>query len=135
MNNYFHAFYLKPNELVRIVDIPKRLHYSEDNAICFALKEDGTSGVEWDNKALYNKTNDMCRIIVYMFYTNDPTEQDFLRRLPKPLLPYYYAIDLEKQLMSSWSMWYDVFDVKGERVRVNYDNGPDYSSIGCDDGE
>ena len=35
--------------------------------------------------------------------------------------------------MSQWFIWYDVFDIKGERVRVNYDSGPDYSSIGCDD--
>ncbi len=134
MKYYSHAFYLKPSELVRMVDIPKRLHYSDDNAICFALKKDTTSAVEWDNKALYNRTNEMCRIIVYMFYTNDPTEQDFLKRLPKPLLPYYYAIGLNEQLMN-WFIFYDVFDVKGERVRVNYDNGPDYSSIGCDDDE
>lgn len=133
MNNYSHGLYLKPSELVRIVDIPKRLHYSEDEAFYFALKKDSTSAIEWDNKALYNKTNEVCGITVHMFYTTNPTEQDFLKRLPKPLLPYYYALDLGRQLMSQWFIWYDVFDVKGGRVRVNYDNGPDYSSIGCDD--
>ncbi len=133
MNTYPHGFYLKPSELVRIVDIPKRLHYSKDEVFYFALKKDSTSAIEWDNKALYNRTNDACGITVYVFYTSEPAEQDFLRRLPKPVLPYYYALGLRRQLTSNWFIWYDAFDADGRKVHVDYDNGPDYSSIGCDD--
>ncbi len=135
MRMYSHDFYLKPSELIRIVDISKRLHYSNDDAFYFALKKDSTSAIEWDDKALYNRTNDVCKICVNMFYTDEPAEQDFLKRLPKPLLPYYYALDLRRWLMSNWFIWYDVFGTDGRKVYVDYDNGPDYSSIGCDDDE
>lgn len=136
MNVYTHSFFLKQNELIRLVDIPKRLHYSDSNAFCFALRKSSSSPIEYDDKALYNPKNDIYGITIHMFYTNDPAEQDFVKRLPKPLLPYYYALEIRKELTTQYFMNYNVFDIYGRRVYVDYDNGPDYSSIGCDnDGE